>query len=118
MNRHNLLYSRMCKCFFSMAEILLVAKKGVRPPLRRSDTMRAKLIMRVFVVVLSFLVVLTPLLPAQPPAGTFIKSSAQKSFELGAYKIQFADFVGAEKAILRSEERRVGKECRSRWSPY
>ena len=27
--------------------------------------------------------------------------------------------VGAEKAIAeRSEERRVGKECRSRWSPY
>src|SRR5256885_3953871 len=25
-------------------------------------------------------------------------------------------FVGA--ALLRSEERRVGKECRSRWSPY
>ena len=23
-----------------------------------------------------------------------------------------------EKAIRRSEERRVGKECRSRWSPY
>src|SRR3712207_9535228 len=23
-----------------------------------------------------------------------------------------------EKRILRSEERRVGKECRSRWSPY
>jgi len=22
------------------------------------------------------------------------------------------------KGILRSEERRVGKECRSRWSPY
>ena len=22
------------------------------------------------------------------------------------------------KAIVRSEERRVGKECRSRWSPY
>ena len=21
-------------------------------------------------------------------------------------------------AVLRSEERRVGKECRSRWSPY
>jgi len=28
--------------------------------------------------------------------------------------------VGAHKkgAIHRSEERRVGKECRSRWSPY
>ena len=23
-----------------------------------------------------------------------------------------------EKLIVRSEERRVGKECRSRWSPY
>ena len=23
-----------------------------------------------------------------------------------------------EKELLRSEERRVGKECRSRWSPY
>src|SRR2546430_16431883 len=25
---------------------------------------------------------------------------------------------GAERFLLRSEERRVGKECRSRWSPY
>ena len=27
-----------------------------------------------------------------------------------------ADFL--QIAVLRSEERRVGKECRSRWSPY
>ena len=26
--------------------------------------------------------------------------------------------VGVERARSRSEERRVGKECRSRWSPY
>src|SRR2546426_1966232 len=26
--------------------------------------------------------------------------------------------ISAESAHLRSEERRVGKECRSRWSPY
>ena len=26
--------------------------------------------------------------------------------------------VAAREAVLRSEERRVGKECRSRWSPY
>src|SRR3712207_1437842 len=26
--------------------------------------------------------------------------------------------VGAEIQLRRSEERRVGKECRSRWSPY
>ena len=29
----------------------------------------------------------------------------------------FAGFV-LEKILNRSEERRVGKECRSRWSPY
>ena len=31
------------------------------------------------------------------------------------------DFSGIERKMLiddRSEERRVGKECRSRWSPY
>ena len=27
-------------------------------------------------------------------------------------------FTIASKRIKRSEERRVGKECRSRWSPY
>ena len=27
-------------------------------------------------------------------------------------------FVYASKNLDRSEERRVGKECRSRWSPY
>ena len=32
---------------------------------------------------------------------------------------EFAEKNLAAKAILtRSEERRVGKECRSRWSPY
>ena len=29
----------------------------------------------------------------------------------------FADVADSE-TIRRSEERRVGKECRSRWSPY
>src|SRR5687767_13933541 len=27
-------------------------------------------------------------------------------------------FIDAEHALDRSEERRVGKECRSRWAPY
>ena len=26
--------------------------------------------------------------------------------------------LGAWASVVRSEERRVGKECRSRWSPY
>ena len=35
---------------------------------------------------------------------------------LQSYDAQLID-AAAEK-IVRSEERRVGKECRSRWSPY
>ena len=31
--------------------------------------------------------------------------------------LQDGDFTRLQEAI-RSEERRVGKECRSRWSPY
>ena len=31
---------------------------------------------------------------------------------------QAAKAVGAKGRNVRSEERRVGKECRSRWSPY
>ena len=27
-------------------------------------------------------------------------------------------YLNMAKNVLRSEERRVGKECRSRWSPY
>src|SRR3712207_7580794 len=28
------------------------------------------------------------------------------------------NWIGRSEGLLRSEERRVGKECRSRWSPY
>ena len=28
------------------------------------------------------------------------------------------EFLGYARQVTRSEERRVGKECRSRWSPY
>ena len=31
---------------------------------------------------------------------------------------EFGDFFFGVYAAERSEERRVGKECRSRWSPY
>ena len=34
----------------------------------------------------------------------------------GTAETEAAEFMGTYK--LRSEERRVGKECRSRWSPY
>ena len=32
-------------------------------------------------------------------------------------KVEFGVYLGEEDSE-RSEERRVGKECRSRWSPY
>ena len=32
--------------------------------------------------------------------------------------LQYRVKVGEKSEELRSEERRVGKECRSRWSPY
>src|ERR1043165_5658481 len=57
------------------------------------------------------------------------KASVLKVFEdLGYYCVdnlpvglipRFAELVGQSSEIEhRSEERRVGKECRSRWSPY
>ena len=33
-------------------------------------------------------------------------------------EISLSQFKDGKYEILRSEERRVGKECRSRWSPY
>ena len=32
--------------------------------------------------------------------------------------VYLTDSVGLAAGVVRSEERRVGKECRSRWSPY
>ena len=37
--------------------------------------------------------------------------------ELGVAE-DFQELAGPEVRQVRSEERRVGKECRSRWSPY
>ena len=34
------------------------------------------------------------------------------------YILYFQDDKAASEIYMRSEERRVGKECRSRWSPY
>ena len=45
--------------------------------------------------------------------------SARKLFKkLGAIVTEIDISTEAYSTIQRSEERRVGKECRSRWSPY
>ena len=38
--------------------------------------------------------------------------------KVAAKVCEVAKEIEAEMILIRSEERRVGKECRSRWSPY
>ena len=45
------------------------------------------------------------------------KSSAGDKHETGRAMLQL-EMEKAGQQLARSEERRVGKECRSRWSPY
>src|SRR3712207_9067077 len=53
-------------------------------------------------------------------AGLEKAKMADPSFreELERQKVAAEDLVGQLNILYRSEERRVGKECRSRWSPY
>ena len=44
--------------------------------------------------------------------------SAERAYQLGFVAEVSKDPMGVAKGMIRSEERRVGKECRSRWSPY
>ena len=49
-------------------------------------------------------------------AGINEATSLMTSYFDPATKLCYA--IGAVLGLVRSEERRVGKECRSRWSPY
>ena len=54
-------------------------------------------------------------------ARTAAEAIRQREFDLVLLDINLPDGNGFELCKLikpRSEERRVGKECRSRWSPY
>ena len=44
--------------------------------------------------------------------------SAEEEVNRAIKKIYGREIGWEEKELDRSEERRVGKECRSRWSPY
>ena len=48
--------------------------------------------------------------------NSFTDRSSTGPAVVGAVNTALANMVGG--AQVRSEERRVGKECRSRWSPY
>ena len=48
--------------------------------------------------------------------GYFFESFSQRDFDRLVRTVHFVQ--DNESKSSRSEERRVGKECRSRWSPY
>ena len=51
---------------------------------------------------------------------TFSKMHVQFTMTYLIFKAAYVckNFVDLSNLTMRSEERRVGKECRSRWSPY
>src|SRR3712207_7868383 len=62
--------------------------------------------------------------PRQPAVGCSLRSRAAASVGRLLLPLCCAEFMifaqssGPKQISHRSEERRVGKECRSRWSPY
>ena len=54
-----------------------------------------------------------------PQKMKIMASSPITSREIDGETVEtVSDFIFLGSKITRSEERRVGKECRSRWSPY
>ena len=51
-------------------------------------------------------------------ANKEVSKKEQINEEELAIKLFTSGTTSEPKAVMRSEERRVGKECRSRWSPY
>ena len=54
------------------------------------------------------------------PAFSLMSKKARLSniWQVNQYLLNGEDKTEAYRQLIRSEERRVGKECRSRWSPY
>src|SRR2546423_14622127 len=60
--------------------------------------------------------------PEQPDASLYLRLETPVTLSDGRTENAWTYFynapLGSSPRIERSEERRVGKECRSRWSPY
>ena len=50
--------------------------------------------------------------------GLFKKKTVTKTYDKENKKPVIKASICNGEQVARSEERRVGKECRSRWSPY
>src|SRR3712207_8024046 len=56
----------------------------------------------------------------EAPAVLVATDGSEVSLRAGEYAARLGSSLGAKVFVVyvRSEERRVGEECRSRWSPY
>ena len=62
---------------------------------------------------------ITEAIETEPPAPAIDVEQLEKdAFERGCAEGREEGLKEGREEGLRSEERRVGKECRSRWSPY
>ena len=74
-------------------------------------------IMKSFIIILIFLSFCGEALNAQTYTKVSNVKTPNNSIVQDTWKLTSSDIIYTP-ARSRSEERRVGKECRSRWSPY
>ena len=86
------------------ANIILNGEKLKAFPLRSGTRQGCPLLPLLFNIVLEIL------------ATAIREEKGIKGIQIGKEELKPSLFT--DNMILRSEERRVGKECRSRWSPY
>src|SRR5258708_39322064 len=95
-------------------EEILIRKRSTRPPLTQLRDVVAIGLRHRRLVAISFLGLMAGVL-----LSLFLLPPRYKATTKILVKRERADFVvTADRSDTRSEERRVGKECRSRWSPY
>ena len=88
--------------------------------LRGNETSRALHTLKRILTVLKVMVAQIDVLETMTPLE-FLSFRDRLESGSGFQSFQFRELeflLGTKNAAARSEERRVGKECRSRWSPY
>ena len=56
-------------------------------------------------------------MPREKPL-ILVKACPEPKTEYGLHRAPLRRRNNEDRGVIESEERRVGKECRSRWSPY